>query len=85
MMIADHDILQLTRPDLFKSNWRPKWTKIGPETRFSVIFSSLLVFVEIACNDSLQECQTSSRGKIHGKKIGGLKFGPKLDLKLGFL
>ena len=36
-----------------------------------------LVFFEIVYNDSLQQFLTSSRGKIHKKKILGPKFGPK--------
>ena len=30
------------------------------------------VFLEIAYNDNLPQCQTSSRGKIHEKKLGAL-------------
>ena len=65
-----------------------KWTKIGPKTRFFVIFSSLVhvVFLEIAYSDSLQQCLTFSRDKIQEKKIFGPKFGskgPKSVLKLG--
>ena len=43
-----------------------------------------LVFHEIACNYSLEQCLTSSSGKTH-KKILGPKFGPKLDLIRNFL
>ena len=41
-----------------------------------------LVFLEIAYNDSLQQCVTSSRGKIHEKSFGDqiwAKIVPKLD------
>ena len=43
----------------------------------------LLVFLEIAYNDSLQQCLTSSRGKPHEKNVGG-GGEPKLCQKLGF-
>ena len=42
--------------------------------RYFVGFGSL-VFLEIAYRDSLQQCLTSSRGKIHEKEIRG----PNLD------
>ena len=41
-----------------------------------------LAFFEIAYNDSLQQCLTSSRGKIHEKKFRGPKLGPKLGFSL---
>ena len=47
-----------------------------------------LVFLEIACNDTLQQCLTSSNGKTHEKKNWESKFGPKepkSDPKLVFL
>ena len=47
-----------------------------------------LVFLEIAYNDSLQQCLTTSRGRIHEKKFYGPKFGSdrsKLGPKLSFL
>ena len=43
-----------------------------------------LVFLEIAYNDSLQTCLTSSRDKTYAKEKFGPK-GPKLGSKLGFL
>ena len=54
----------------FKKNNLEAWiwaksAKIGPKTSFFAIFSSLLVFLEIASNESLQQSLTSSRGKIH--------------------
>ena len=36
-----------------------------------------LVFLEIAYNDSLQQCLTSTRGKIHQKKFWSPNFGQK--------
>ena len=65
-----------------------KGTKIGLKTRFCYFlkFSSLVLNFEIACNDSLQQCATSIRGKTH-KKIFGTKFGPmraKIGLGTGF-
>ena len=49
-----------------------KWAKVRPKTRFFAIFSSLVykVFLEIACNDSLQQCITSGRVKPHKKVFG---------------
>ena len=44
-----------------------KWAKIGDKTRFFAIFSSSLVFCEVAKNDSLQQFITSSRAKRHEK------------------
>ena len=66
-----------------------KWAKIGQKKVFCHFYKFvLLVFHKIAHNDSLQQCLTSSRGKIHTKKIFLPQFGlkePKLGLKLGFL
>ena len=45
---------------------------------------SVISFLEIAYNDSLQQCLTSSRDKTHQKVIWGPKFGPKVGPKLGF-
>ena len=41
------------------------WNKIEPETRFFCHFpkDGSLVFLEIAYNDSLQQCLTCSRGE----------------------
>ena len=56
------------------------WVQIGPKARlFSrfLKFDSLL-FLKIAYNDSLQQCLTPNRGKIHGKRnLGGEGGGPK--------
>ena len=56
---------------------------IGPKIRFFVIFLKFgpLVFLEIAQEDSLEHCLTTSKGKTHGKNFGR----PKLYPKLGFL
>ena len=54
---------------------------------FPFIESGSSFFLEIACNDSLQKCVTSSRAKIH-EGILGPKFGQKETKscrKLGFL
>ena len=48
----------------------------------------LLVFLEIACNGSLQQFITSSRRKTHEKKFWGPNLGrngPKSGPVLGFL
>ena len=52
----------------------------------SLKFGSL-VFLDVAYNDSLQQCLTSSRGKIHEKNFWPkfLPKGPKSGSKLGFL
>ena len=49
-----------------------KWSKIKPETSPKC---GLLVFLEIAYNDSLQQCITSSKGKTHEKNFGGPNLG----------
>ena len=36
-----------------------------------------LVFLEIACNDSLQQFLTSNKGKIYEKRFGGLHLGQR--------
>ena len=43
----------------------------------------LLVFLEIAYNDSLQQCITSSRNKTHEKKFGGPNFGQTSQNRVG--
>ena len=59
MMIADHDIKLLRNPDFQAQN---------RVCRLFLKFGSL-VFLEIAYNDSFQQCLTSSRGKTHIKKL----------------
>ena len=66
------------------------WPKFGPKTSFFRHFLKFgsLVFLQIAYNDSLQQCLTNSRGKIHEKTFLGSKSGlnrPKSGPKLGFL
>ena len=56
-----------------KKFWALIWTKgakIGPKTVFChfLRFGSL-VFLEISCNYSLQQCLTTSRGKTHQKNF----------------
>ena len=71
----------MTKPDFLNKNLVARiWdngAKIGPETRFFCHYLKFgsLVFLEIAYNDSLQQCLTSSRGEIYEKKIGGPNFG----------
>ena len=43
----------------------------------------LLVFLEIAYNDSLQQCITSSRNKTHEKKFGGPNLGQTSQNRVG--
>ena len=56
-----------------------KGVNVGPKTRFffSIFVLKLgsLVFLEIAYNDSFQQCLTCSRGKIHEKNILGPNLG----------
>ena len=68
-----------------KKNWRPEFGPTGPKSglklgffpfsQFWLIFS--LFFFEIAYNDSLQQCLTSSGVEIYGKKIGDPNLGQK--------
>ena len=55
---------------LEKKNWQPKFVPNGQNLARNSVFCHflkfhLLVFFEIAYNDSLQRFLTSSRGKIH--------------------
>ena len=57
-----------------KHFWGPNLgqrVEIGPETSFFPHFLKfgVLVFLEIACNDSLQQCITYSKDKTHEKKF----------------
>ena len=65
-----------------------KWTKIVPDSKFFCQFLKFgsLVFPEIAYNDSLQQCLTSSKCKTH-KKIGVQIWakGAKIEPKTRFL
>ena len=89
--MADHDILETDRARFLKKKKMAAriWVKIEPDTR--VFFCHFLkfcssVFLEIAYNDSLQQCLTSSIGKTHKKKFGRSNLGqPKSGRKLGFL
>ena len=76
MMIADHDIEWLMKPDF--CNKKKCSPNLGPaclnqaqsEVFCHFLTFSSLVFFEIAYNDSLQQCLTFSRGKAHEKKLG---------------
>ena len=56
-----------------------KWAKISTKTRFFCHFLKFgsLIFLEIACNDSLQEFLTCSLGKIHEKIFWGPNLGQR--------
>ena len=77
-------------PDLEK---KKNGSPIGPKSGLNQVFCHFLEFsslglCEIACNNSLQQRLTSSRGKIYKKNNWGIKFRPKvpkLGSKLGFL
>ena len=81
MMIADHDIQGLREPNVFKKVKISslKLGKMGQNQARNFFFHFLkfgsLVFLEIAYNESLQQCLTCSRGKIPDKKFGDLIFG----------
>ena len=53
------------------------WPKSRPKLDFFCYLLKFgsLVFFEIAYNDSLKECLTFSRGKIHENSFLGLNFG----------
>ena len=52
----------------FRLEFGPKGAKIGPKTRFFVIFSSLVHQFSLKLHtDSLQQCKISSRGKTYEK------------------
>ena len=61
------------------------WPKFGPKTSFFCHFLKFgsLVFLQIAYNDSLQQCLTNSRGKIHEKTFLGSK-SAKIGSKIRF-
>ena len=91
MMIAGHDIQCLTQPDICKKYilvariWA-KWAKIRNETSFFCHFLKcvFLVFFEFTYSDSLQQCVTSSGGKILEKNFWaqiwakGIKIWPEI-------
>ena len=55
-----------------------KWINIGPKTSFLLFLKFYsLVLLEIACNDSLQQCVTSSPDKRHTKKLLGPNLGQR--------
>ena len=58
---------------IFRAQIWTKVAKIGPKTSFFCHFLKFcaLVFLEIADNDSLQWCITSSRGKTYKVFLGG--------------
>ena len=71
MMITNHDIEWLMKPNFWKKKW---WRNLGPrgldyaqnEFFCHFVFVSL-VLLAIAYSDSLQQCLTSSGGKTHEK------------------
>ena len=65
-----------------------KYLGLDPKLVFFTIFSSSLVLLEIAYNDSLQQCLSASSGIIYEKKLFGSKAGSnwsKSGPKLCFL
>ena len=75
IMKACNDVLDLLEVKPTKKILGPKFgpnePKSNPEIRFFPHFLKFgsLVFLEIACNDSLQQCLTSSRGITYEKKF----------------
>ena len=59
--------------------WRPESEPDVPKSGLNLGFLpfGLLVFLENAYSDSLQQCLTSSRGKICEKKLQGSSVGQK--------
>ena len=59
-----------------KKNWRPEIGPNGSKSGSKLVFFchflrfGSLVFIEIAYNDSLHQCITSSRVKAHEKNLG---------------
>ena len=67
MVVADH-IYSPTVPKFWKTNLATRIWAMWVFCHF-LKFSSL-IFLEITYNASLQQCLTSSRGKIQGKNVG---------------
>ena len=61
--------------NFFEDQSWAKGAKIGPKTRFFCHFLKFgsLVFLEITCNDSLQQFLTYSKGKTNEKNFVGPK------------
>ena len=68
-----------SRGKIHEKNWGPNLgdrSKIGLEIMlYHFLKFGSLVFLEIACNDILQQCKTSSRGKTHKKNLGDPNIG----------
>ena len=66
-------------------NFKPNGPQLGPKIVFFCHFSKFgsLIFLQIAYDDSLQQCLTSSTDKIYKTFFGPKR--PKLGPKLGFL
>ena len=68
------------RARFLKKNWQPE---LGPNGPKSDPKQGFLPFSQVAYNDSLQQCLTSSEGKILEKNFGaqicakGAKIGPE--------
>ena len=86
-----HQFLTCKRVKIYEKKFRPKfgpkWPKSVLKLVFFTIFSSLvsLFFLEIAYNDSLQQCLICSSGKIKEKKLGSPNLGPILGFFAIFL
>ena len=72
-----------------RAKFGPKGAKSGPKLGFS-LFSQVwfISFPDIALDDSLEHCLTTSRGKTHEKTFGVPKLDPKpglLPFSLGYI
>ena len=78
--------LELKKKKIWSMEFEPNWPKLGSKLVFFWHFLKFgaIVFLEIAYNDILEQCLTSSRGKIHEKNLGA-QTRPKSGPKLGFL
>ena len=90
MMIANHDIQWLTKPDFWKKICSPNLFPTGVNQAQNEVFCYFLEFgssvlFDIAYSDRLHQCLTSSRGKTHEKINLWPKLWPKSGARLSFL
>ena len=76
-MISNDQWTQIFEEKKLAAQIWAKWAKIRLKTKLFCHFLKFgsLVFLETPDNDSLQQCITSSRGKVHGKEFSGPKIG----------
>ena len=79
-MIACNNVYHIIEVKPMKKYfWAQIWAKISPKTCFFCHFLKfgLSVSLEIAYNDSLQQCLTYNRSKTHEKKFWGPNLGQR--------